>query len=133
MLEINFNVGSHYVVNRKLLRQAAEKMLLAQGIQDASLEISIVGTRRMTYLNEKIVKHEGVTDVLSFPHHEKDKIDDFPMPEGVAPTLGEIVICFPIAVKEARDRGKMVDKQLQFYLEHGLMHLLGWHHNDGMS
>ncbi|MCL2110174.1 rRNA maturation RNase YbeY [Microgenomates group bacterium] len=133
MLEINFNVGSHYLVDRKLLRGAAEKMLLAKGIDHAHLEVSVVGRRRMKYLNEKIVKHEGITDVLSFPHSEKGEVNDFPMPEGIPPTLGEVVICFPVAVKEARDRGKMVDKQLQFYLEHGIMHLLGYHHDDGMK
>jgi probable rRNA maturation factor len=87
----------------------------------------------MKHLNETVVKHEGVTDVLSFPHHEKDQLHDWPLPAGVPPQLGEIVICFPVAVKEAKTRGKMVDAQLKFYLEHGLMHLLGHHHNDGMS
>ena len=33
------------------------------------------------------------------------------------------------AVKEARKLGKMVDAQICFLVEHGLLHLLGFHHD----
>jgi probable rRNA maturation factor len=50
------------------------------------------------------------------------------MPEGMAPHLGDIVISFPAAVDNARRFGKKVDDQICFFVEHGLMHLLGYHH-----
>jgi len=65
---------------------------------------------------------------LSFPQHEKNKLDDFPLPEGVPPHLGDIVVCFPVAVKEAEKFGRLVDDQISFYVEHSLLHLLGYHH-----
>lgn len=133
MITVNFTIGSRYPVNRRLLRQATKELLFDQGITNAEVEVDIVGSRKMIDLNENIVKHKGVTDVLSFPQHERDQLDDFPLPEGLAPHLGSVVICYPVAVAEARKRGKLVDDQLRFYLEHGLMHLLGYHHNDGMS
>jgi len=133
MLTINFTVGSRYLVNRPYLREAAQKLLADQRLDNAQVEVMIVGERKMKALNEEIVGHEGVTDVLSFPHHEKNDLNDFPLPEGVPPILGEVVICYPEAVTQARKRGKLVDEQIRFYLEHGLMHLLGHHHNDGMT
>lgn len=129
MIEINLFVGSRYPVNRRLLRDVAKKLLLEHGIESAQVDISIVGQRKIKELNESRLKHEGATDVLSFPQHERNQLDDFPMPEGVATHLGDIVISFPEAVKTARKYGKMVDNQLCFYLEHGLMHLLGYHHD----
>jgi len=66
--------------------------------------------------------------VLSFPQHEKKQLNDFPLPSGEPTHLGEIVISFPQAVVMAKRYGKMVDDQLSLYLEHGLMHLLGYHH-----
>ena len=132
MYNINFHVGSTYRVNRPLLRQAAINLLEEQGIEAAEVEVSIIGQRKMADLNENIVHHQGVTDVLSFPHHERGELNDFPLPPGLPPQLGEIVICYPVAVQQARKRGKLVDQQIKFYLEHGLMHLLGHHHDDGM-
>ncbi len=128
MITVNLYVGSRYPVDRKKLRDTAKAALERSGIDHAQLEVSIVGSRKIKQLNESKLKHSGTTDVLSFPQHERNQLDDFPMPEGVAPHLGDIVISFPQAVREARRYGKLVDDQLCFYLEHGLFHLLGYHH-----
>ncbi len=121
-------VGSRYPVNRKKLRLTAERILSEHNIDHAQLDISVVGTRKIKVLNESQLKHNGTTDVLSFPQHEKNKLEDFPMPPGFPPHLGDIVISFPEAVASAKRYGKLVDDQICFYLEHGLMHLLGYHH-----
>jgi probable rRNA maturation factor len=129
MIRINLFVGSRYPVNRKMIREKAKEVLLSKGIDHIEIDISIVGSRKIKKLNESELKHEGTTDVLSFPQHEKDKLNDFPLPEGIPPHLGDIVISFPEAVRNAKKFGKMVDHQLCFYLEHSLMHLLGYHHD----
>ncbi|KUK79891.1 MAG: Endoribonuclease YbeY [Microgenomates bacterium 39_7] len=128
MIKINFNVSSRYAVNRKKLRQKAIEVLGNHKLDNVQLDVWIVGKRKIKELNEKHLKHKGTTDVLSFPQHERKKLDDFPLPKGEAIHLGEIVISFPEAVQTAKRYGKMVDDQLSFYLEHGLMHLLGYHH-----
>ena len=128
MLIINLNVGSRYPVNRKKIRLSAQAILAEHNITNAQVDISIVGARKITQLNESQLKHEGETDVLSFPQHEKNKLYDFPLPEGFPPHLGDIVISFPEAVKTARKYGKLVDDQICFYLQHAMMHLLGYHH-----
>lgn len=128
MILVNLFVQSRYPVNRKQIRQRAMTVLAENGIQDAQVDISVVGTRKIKVLNESQLKHEGTTDVLSFPQHEKNELHDFPMPEGMPPHLGDIVISFPAAVENARRFGKKVDDQICFFVEHGLMHLLGYHH-----
>jgi probable rRNA maturation factor len=129
MLIINLKVGSRYPVDRKKIRTAAKKVLEENNILHAQVDISIVGKRKIKELNESKLKHKGETDVLSFPQHEKDNLYDFPLPEGIPPHLGDIVISFPEAVQTARKYGKLVDNQICFYLQHGMMHLLGYHHD----
>ncbi len=129
MIIANVTVGSRYLVDRKRLRQTVVRVLKEHDIDHAQVDVSIVGKRKIKELNESQLKHEGTTDVLSFPQHERHQLSDFPLPEGVPPHLGDVVISFPEAIASAKRFGKMVDDQLCFYLEHGLMHLLGYHHD----
>ena len=128
MIIINLFVGSRFPVNRKKIQERIKAVLAEKGVEKAQLDISIVGSRKIKELNESKLKHEGTTDVLSFPQHEKNQLDDFPLPPDMPPHLGDIVISFPAAVQSARKFGKLVDEQIAFYAEHGLMHLLGYHH-----
>ncbi len=128
MLIINLHVGSRFPINRKKLRETAQLVLKENNIDHAQIDISVVGKRKIKHLNESELKHAGETDVLSFPQHEKNDLYDFPLPEGVPPHLGDVVISFPEAVSSAKRYGKLVDDQLCFYLQHGMMHLLGYHH-----
>ncbi len=129
MIIVNLTVGSRFPVDRKKIRQAVVTALAGHDIVDAQIDISIVGKRKIKELNEGLLKHDGITDVLSFPQHERHQLDDFPLPEGLPPHLGDIVVCYPVAVDTARRFGKRVDEQICFYVEHGLMHVLGYHHD----
>ncbi len=128
MIQVNLFVGSHYPVNRKLIRETVNKVLTSHRISTAQVDVSIVGDRKIKELNESSLQHEGKTDVLSFPQHERHQLTEVPMPPNVPPHLGDIVISFPQAVAAARKYGKMVDQQINFYIEHSLLHLLGYHH-----
>ncbi len=129
MIITNLFVGSRYPVSRTLLRDTVQRVLTENKISHAQVDVSIVGKRKIRILNESLLKHSGTTDVLSFPQHDRHQLNDFPLPEEIPPHLGDIVISFPEAVSSAKRYGKLVDQQLCFYLEHGLMHLLGYHHD----
>lgn len=128
MLQINLIVGSRYPINRKKIREFIREFLNQHQVEHIEVDISVVGARKIKELNESKLHHEGETDVLSFPLHERKKLDDFPLPSGIPPHLGDIVISFPEAIKQAKRLGRLVDDQLCFYVEHGLLHLLGYHH-----
>jgi len=130
MIKCNLFVGSRYPVNRRLLRKSVIDFLNKHQLDQVQVDVSIVGARKIKELNESQLGHDGETDVLSFPQHQKGAIDNIPLPSEVLAHLGDIVISFPEAVKTARRFGKLVDEQIIFYLEHGLMHLLGYHHDD---
>ncbi len=130
MIKTNLFVGSRYPVDRHKIKETTERVLSEHNIDNVQVDVSIVGIRKITTLNEKYLKHDGPTDVLSFPQHDRGQLQDIPLPENELTHLGDVVISFPEAVRTAKRFGKMVDSQICFYLEHALLHLLGYHHDD---
>ena len=133
MTIVHLFVESRFPVDRKKVRASIEKILQENNVTAAQLDVSIVGARKIKKLNESELKHEGTTDVLSFPQHERHQRDDFPLPAGMPPHLGDIVVSYPAAVQNARRYGKRVDDQICFFVQHGIMHLLGYHHEEEVA
>jgi probable rRNA maturation factor len=101
------------------LRQRARAFLAALGRADAELSILLVRDRRIRTLNRAWRGKDRATDVLSFPLSD---------PPGIGPLLGDVVISVDTASRRARDEGRSVAKELERYLAHGLLHLLGFDH-----
>lgn len=129
MITVLFQTESHYPVNRKKVKQAVVDALSPQVRRDAEVSVSIVGDRRMRQLNRDFRKIDETTDVLSFglndPTTKSPPFQD--APDNVL-RLGDILISFPQAVKEAGEENKMVDDKIIELALHGLQHLLGIHH-----
>ena len=61
-----------------------------------------------------------MTNVLSFP---------FEAPPGLElPLLGDLVICHPVVVREAREQDKSLIDHYAHMVVHGTLHLLGHDH-----
>lgn len=92
---------------------------------DVELSIAVVDLEEMAELNEKYRGKEGPTDVLSFG------CDD-PCPvEGDEPvTLGDVVIAPAVAIAQAEEYGHTVEEELNLLLVHGILHLLGYDHEE---
>jgi probable rRNA maturation factor len=128
MIDILLDVESRFPVNRDLLRGRAHAVLSDHGVKTAAeVAISIVGDRKMKHLNSKYRRIFETTDVLSFPLLENESMPFASPPDGVL-RLGDVVISYPQAITEAASENKMVDEKLCELLEHGLLHLLGIHH-----
>ena len=129
MININILADAKFPFDRTALREHLTKVLAKFRLTDrVEVDIQVVGARKMSELHRVYMKIEGPTDVLSFPLN--DSADDRPFissPDGIL-RLGDIVVCYPIAVQEALEKQCRVDSQIQFLAEHGLMHLLGYHH-----
>jgi probable rRNA maturation factor len=129
MITVLFQVESHYQVSREKIRTAIETVLAPKMKSDTEVSVSVVGDRQMRQLNRTYRNIDDTTDVLSFPLQES-------MQQGVAFVdppdnvlrLGDIVISYPTAVKEAAETDQMVDDVLVMLSLHGLNHLLGIHH-----
>ena len=87
------------------------------------LSIAIVDLAEMTQLNTQYRGKEGPTDVLSF------ECDDLCAAEPDEPvTLGDVVIAPEVAEGQAEEYGHTVEQELNLLLVHGVLHLLGYDH-----
>lgn len=91
--------------------------------------VSVILTDRATSrrLNRTYRHVNAPTDVLSFPTH-----DDTPWPKEDR-RLGEVVICYPIAIKQAKEYGHSIRREVAELLIHGLAHLAGYHHDQSRA
>ena len=93
---------------------------------DCELCITLVDEERMTGLHEDWMQEPGPTDVLSFPMDELRSAA--PGEDLVAGMLGDIVLCPSFAARQAAEKGRDLDAELQFLVTHGMLHLIGYDH-----
>lgn len=113
-------------VDHGWLRDLARHVLAAEGVGQAEVGVHLVGERRMAALNADHRGVRGVTDVLSFPLEEPGE----PVPPGVPRLLGDVVVCPVQARRQAAADGTPAAFELALLVTHGLLHLLGWEHDD---
>ena len=93
-----------------------------QGRTGAELSIRVVGRDESRRLNQRYRGKDAATNVLSFPA-------DLPAEIGL-PLLGDIVICAPLVAAEAAAQGKPADDHWAHLTIHGVLHLLGYDHQE---
>lgn len=113
-------------VDHGRLAALARHVLSAEGVARAEVDVHLVGERRMAALNADHRGVRGVTDVLSFPLEEPGE----PVPPGVPRLLGDVVVCPVRARRQAAADGTPPAFELALLVTHGLLHLLGWEHDD---
>jgi probable rRNA maturation factor len=107
------------------LRRVAARVLDHEGLQpDARVALFLVDEPRMADLNRRFHGKEGPTDVLSFPL----RTEGFPLPPGEPPHLGDVVVCGPVAARQAQEYGHALEREIGYLFAHGLLHLLGYDH-----
>jgi pyridoxine 5-phosphate synthase len=90
--------------------------------EDAELSILLVSDRSIAELNSSYRHKKGATNVLAFAQAEGPDA-------GLAGNiLGDIVISWETAAREARREKTSVHQRLRVLLIHGLLHLLGYDH-----
>ena len=100
------------------LRERAGRYLSILGRADAEVSILLVGDAAIRRLNRTWRGRDASTDVLSFPQPRG----------GPARLLGDVVISLDTAARVARAEGRPLGSELDRYLAHGLLHLLGHDH-----
>lgn len=99
---------------------------LAGRIRDADLAIRIVDNEEGQALNRHYRGKDYATNVLSFPAERPPGL-----PKNARfPLLGDLVICAPVVAREAAEQGKPVNAHYAHMTVHGVLHLLGWDHEN---
>ena len=95
----------------------------------AEISVSFVDNVEIRRMNDEYRGKDVETDVLSFPAFEKGKW--VPDKETGAVALGDIVISVEKAVEQSRLFGHSLQREIAFLTVHSMLHLLGYHHEEG--
>ena len=103
---------------KKWLKNIEKTLKLKKNFE---ISLALVSGKAIKDLNRRYRKKNQITDVLSFAEKKSG-------PTAKAGFLGEIVICYPRAEKQAKAAGHSVQREIEVLLVHGFLHLLGHDH-----
>lgn len=134
MIKIFVSKQSNYPVKVAIVKKKLAEFLGKSGIvSDADVSIAIVGETKMMEIGKKYYDpaaprgaSKKLHNVLSFVPGEVKGRFVYP-PDGKI-HLGEIIVCYPLAVAEASEENVLIDERIYELIEHGAMHLMGIHH-----
>ena len=94
------------------------------------LGLVITDNETVRQLNREYRNLDEYTDVLAFhmPHYSENSKVDFITPPDNVNHLGDIIISYPQAVKQAAEQGHQTIDELVILIIHGILHLLGYDH-----
>ena len=92
---------------------------------DSEVSVAVVDEERMAQLHEQWLDLPGATDVMSFP---MDELREGTPEQPALGVLGDVVLCPPVAERQARAAGHSTGDELCLLTVHSLLHLLGHDH-----
>jgi len=115
------------------LQLVVEKSLAVKDF-DSEVELSllITGEQKVRELNQQYRGLDEPTDVLSFALTERPPGDDnafITPPDGIL-HLGEVIISYPQAARQAGENRQSTEQELALLIVHGVLHLLGYEHDE---
>jgi probable rRNA maturation factor len=99
-------------------RRAAAASLTDE-LREAGITILLADDEAVRELNARFRAKDAPTNVLSFP-----------APEAFRPHLGDIALAYGVCAREADEQGKPLADHLTHLTAHGVLHLLGYDHQD---
>ena len=111
--------------------------------EDVRQQVSLViaDDKTVRLLNSEYRGLDKTTDVLSFAFgnegeyygdgaaaSEWSAYEDFVLPPGESAGLGEVIVSYPQAVRQAEEAGHSVQQELAHLITHGILHLMGHDH-----
>jgi probable rRNA maturation factor len=106
-----------------VIRAVDETLKNNRSTEDYDLSVVIGSDEQISELNFQFRGIATPTDVLSFPSGEVD-------PDSGNHYLGDVIISFPQARKQALLADHTVTAEIQLLIIHGVLHLLGYDHAD---
>ena len=112
-----------YEKDYSYLNDVIERTLKHEKVKNATFSIVFVDNEKIQYLNKNYRNIDRITDVISFAFEDNKRI----VYNNVR-FLGEIYICIPRMIEQAKEYGHSETRELAFLTVHGLLHLLGYDH-----
>jgi len=118
------------LVSKQWLRRAVKLTLVHTGISSpVELGLVIAGDETVHELNRSYRSVDRTTDVIAFALSERGtKAEPFVMPPDDVIHLGEVIISYPQAKRQAEEQRHPLEKEMALLVAHGVLHLLGYDH-----
>ena len=101
---------------------------LLQVKKNYEVDVSLVDFETIQQINRDYRGIDRVTDVISFAFEDDESELGLILGDEVPKMLGEIFVCVPRALEQAKEIGNSPERELAFLFVHGLLHLLGYDH-----
>ena len=98
---------------RKIVRRLLEVEL---GLDAYELGVHLVGPKEMARINQDYLRHEGATDVITFPYADPPELH------------GELFVCPFVGREQSKEFNTSWQAEVIRYVIHGVLHLQG--HDD---
>lgn len=121
MYQIEINQHSGEEVKRGWIKKIVRFTLRKVDVKAAEISAAFVGDEKIKALNKRYRGKNKITDVLSFTYQIQDTRYKIPL-------IGEIIISYPQAARQAKKRGHSVNDEIKILLVHGVLHLCGYDH-----
>lgn len=134
-MNIFFGNEQNEPVDEAALRRFAQVILEAEGFPGGTeMAVILVDAGQMAEYNQRFMDREGPTDVLSFPLADLEP-GAIPVPVANDPpvALGDVFLCPSEIGLHAAAEGVDSEDFLFLLLAHGILHLLGYGHDDDDS
>lgn len=129
MIKVLISKQSNFPVKTSWMKQKLADFFAKNGIvSDADVSIAIVSEKKMLEIGKEYLKDKKLHNVLSFTPDETR--GQFVFPPDSLIHLGEIVVCYQEAVRDAQKENVLIDERIYELIEHGALHLLGIHHKE---
>ncbi len=133
-MEIYFDIDEPFIskINADRLQAAVLATLKQIQAEGASLAVSVTDAETVQQLNRQYRGIDAPTDVLSFENTPDPDFPQMPAPDLLG-HLGDIVIAYPVAEKQAQAGGHTPMDEVLLLAIHGTLHLLGLDHDTAES
>ena len=132
---------------KKVANDVITKTLLHEQFKyDVEVSITFVNEESIRKINKEYRDIDNSTDVLSFPMIEYDSdysrisdrkeemydflidVIDIKNPDTDEIILGDIVLCVPVIINQAKEYNHSILREYAFLIVHSMLHLLGFDH-----
>jgi probable rRNA maturation factor len=118
-VEIEDTAWTAALPNAEALAQAAAEAALSRFPGAGAVALLLTGDEAVRALNAQFRGKDRPTNVLSFPAGQN--------PHG---HLGDVALAFGVCATEAQAQSKPLAHHLQHLVAHGVLHLVGYDHED---
>lgn len=117
---MKINLFNHYPLEitfdyRKIIKDFEKELLKRKKIS-----LILVNLNQIKEINKQYRNRDNATDILSFEADDEEN----------ANYLGDIFICIDKVYEQAKQFNHSVKREFAFLLVHGILHLLGFDHQD---